>query len=303
MKIEGVVISCYRFDLELTRVCVASIRYWYPDIPIWLLKDRHYGEFSTREIEKHWCAEVYPQRGKTLGWGFGKLEVMTELPRRRFLFVDSDIVFAGRVIEHLEQFDEDFIVDRDYAAAIPVEQEFFALTKLAVLDPSFRFPGFGFNGGQILANTGTITKQDLNGLMNWQTRRVEYPDIFRNGDQGLLNYVVLRKLQHNELTLRREPLMAWPGGEEAARHIQLSDFTPEGKHHQVIHWAGLRWGKTIEEMPRSEVLRHFEDVYYRRVGLGSLKRRLRWTRFRIDRDLGQPLRAKIKKTLRLDRST
>src|SRR6516164_674770 len=191
MKIEGVVISCYRFDLELTRVCVASIRYWYPDIPIWLLKDRHYGDFSTREIEKHWRAQVYPQREKTLGWGFGKLEVMTELPRRRFLFVDSDTVFAGRVIEHLEQFDEDFIVDRDYAAAIPVEQEFFDLTKLAVLDPSFRFPGFGFNGGQIVATTGTITKQDFNGLMNWQFRRVEHPDIFRSGDQGLLNYVVL----------------------------------------------------------------------------------------------------------------
>lgn len=300
MKIEGVVISCYRFDLELTRVCVASIRYWYPDIPIWLLKDRHYGDFSTHEIEKHWRAQVYPQREKTLGWGFGKLEVMTELPRRRFLFVDSDTVFAGRVIEHLEQFDEDFIVDRDYAAAIPVEQEFFDLTKLAALDPGFRFPGFGFNGGQIVANTGTITKQDLNGLMNWQTRQVEHPDIFRNGDQGLTNYVVLRKLQYDELTLRREPLMAWPGGEEAARHIQLRDFTPEGKHHQVIHWAGLRWGKTIEEMPRSEVLRHFEDVYYRRIGFGSLKRRLRWTRFRIHRDFGLPLRAKIKKTLRLN---
>ena len=299
MKIEGVVISCYRFDLELTRVCVASIRYWYPDIPIWLLKDRHYGDFSTREIEKHWRAQVYPQREKTLGWGFGKVGVMTELPRRRFLFVDSDTVFAGRVIEHLEQFDEDFIVDRDYAAAMPVEEEFFALAKLAALDPDFRFPGFGFNGGQIVANTGAITKQDLNGLMNWQTRQVEHPDIFRNGDQGLLNYVVLRKLQHDELTLRREPLMAWPGGEEAARHIHVSDFTPEGKHHQVIHWAGLRWGKTIEEMPRSEVLRHFEDVYYRRIGLGSLKRRLRWMRFRIDRDFGQPLRAKIKKTLRL----
>jgi hypothetical protein len=43
MKIEGVVISRYRFHLELTRVCVASIRYWHPDIPIWLVKDRHYG--------------------------------------------------------------------------------------------------------------------------------------------------------------------------------------------------------------------------------------------------------------------
>jgi hypothetical protein len=299
LKIEAVVISSYRFDVELTRICVASIRYWYPDIPIWLLKDLHYGDFSTREIEKHWRAQVYPGCGKTLGWGFGKLEVMTELPRRRFLFVDSDTVFAGRVIEHLEQFDEDFIVERDYAAAKQVEQELFDLAKLAVLDPGFRFPGFGFNTGQICVNTGTITKHELRELVNWRTRRVEHPDIFRNGEQGLLNYLVLRKLQRDGLTLRREPLMAWPGGEDAAQHIQLRDFTPEGKHHQVIHWAGLRWGKTIEEMPRSEVLRHFEDVYYRPIALGLFKRRLRWMRFRIHRDFGGPLKAKIKRMLRL----
>ena len=67
MKIEGVVISCYRFDLELTRICVASIRFWYPHVPIWLLKDRHYGDFNTREIERNWNAQVYPGRQRSLG--------------------------------------------------------------------------------------------------------------------------------------------------------------------------------------------------------------------------------------------
>ena len=62
MKIEGVVISCYRFDLHLTRLCVASLRFWYPEIPIWLLKDSRYGDFSTREIESYWNVQVYPSR-------------------------------------------------------------------------------------------------------------------------------------------------------------------------------------------------------------------------------------------------
>ncbi len=60
MKIEGVAISCYKFDVYLTRLCVASIRFWYPHIPIWLLKDRHYGDFDTREIEKYWNVQAYP---------------------------------------------------------------------------------------------------------------------------------------------------------------------------------------------------------------------------------------------------
>ena len=113
MKIEGVVISCYRSDLRLTRICVASVRFWYPDVPIWLLKDRHYGDFDTGEIEKYWNAQVYPTRQKTQGWGFGKLEVMTELPKRQLLFLNSDIVFAGRAIDRLEEFDEDVIVAKE----------------------------------------------------------------------------------------------------------------------------------------------------------------------------------------------
>jgi hypothetical protein len=44
--------------------------------PVWLLKDRQYGDFSTREIEMYWNVRVYPSRQKTQGWGFGKLEVI-----------------------------------------------------------------------------------------------------------------------------------------------------------------------------------------------------------------------------------
>lgn len=211
MKIEGVVISCYKLDTQLTRTCAASIRFWYPEIPIWLLKDRQYGDFSTREIEKYWDARVYPGRQRNLGWGFGKLEAMTELPSRRLLFIDSDIVFAGRVIERLENFDEELIVNKDDFDAAGVEEQFFALDRLRQLDTKFDFPGYGFNGGQIVATTGRIARQDFDGLLDWQTRTVIFPEVFKKGDQGLLNYVVLSKMQHGKLTIRREPFMVWPG--------------------------------------------------------------------------------------------
>ena len=46
-------------------------------------------------------------------------------------------------------FDEDFIIEnRDYAAPNQVEQEFFALTKLAVLDPGFKFPDSASTGAK-----------------------------------------------------------------------------------------------------------------------------------------------------------
>ena len=295
MKIEGVVISCYRFDLHLTRLCVTSVRFWYPNIPIWLMKDRHYGDFSTREIEKYWNVQVYPSQQKTQGWGFGKLEVMTQLPPRRLLLLDSDIVFAGRVINRLENFDEDLIVDREDFDPAAVEVQFFSLARLRHLDPNFHFPGYGFNGGQIVATTGRITIDDFEGLMDWQRRSVKYPEIFRKGDQGLSNYVILRKVQHGQLSIRREPFMVWPGDAGRAAHIHLQELTEDGPHQQVIHWAGLGWGKTLEEMPRSEILLHFETMYYSRIPLGTCRRRFRRAQAWVVRRFITPLKVAAKR--------
>ncbi len=38
--IEHVYVLCHGADLWMARICVASIRYWYPDIPITLLKNQ-----------------------------------------------------------------------------------------------------------------------------------------------------------------------------------------------------------------------------------------------------------------------
>jgi len=298
MRIDGIVISCYRFDLEFTRLCVASIRFWYPHISVWLLKDRQYGDFSTSEIERYWNVQVLPARQKNLGWGFGKLEVMTELPRRRLLLLDSDTTFAGRVIDRLENFDEDLIVEnKDYVAIDEVGDQFFCLDRLPRVDPTFKFPGFGFNTGQIVATTGLITKQDFEGLLDWQTRTVKHPEIFKKGEQGLLNYVVLRKMQRGELTLRREPIMVWPGEVEHANHIQVKDFTTDGPRQQVIHWAGMRWGRMPGELVRSDILLHFEEIYYCRVPFGAWLRQWRRARFRVQRGFLTPLKTRVKRVL------
>lgn len=297
MKIEGVVISCYRFDIRLTRLCVASIRFWYPEIPIWLLKDRQYGDFSTSEIERYWNAQVYPERQKKLGWGFGKLEVMTELPRRRFLLLDSDTVLTGRVIERLESFDEDLVVDKEDFNASAVEVQFFSLDKLVRLDPTFEFPGYGFNTGQIVATTGCITKQDFGDLLDWESRTVRFPEIFKKGEQGLFNYIVLRKVQQGKLTIRRAPFMVWPGEAGRAEHIRLEDLTSDGPHQQVIHWAGLGWGRALRKMPRAEVLLHFERIYYSRIPLGTYLCQYRRTQSWMERTVISPLKTAAKNTL------
>ena len=292
-KIDDIVISCYPEDLYMTRVCVASIRYWYPNIPIWLLKDRQYGDFSTREIENNWAVQVYPTRQKRLGWGFGKLDVITEPTSRRILLLDSDTAFVGRVIDELENFSEDFVVE-DFDEP-NIEGQFFSLQELGKLDPSFVFPGYGFNTGQIVFTSGRVTKADFAGLVNWESRTVLDSRIFKMGEQGVLNYVVLREVQKGRLSIRRARYMAWPGEPSRADHILLQDLTSEGRQRQIIHWAGLRWGRTVDEMPRSEILTHFEEYYYRKIRLGYWIRRWRRALFLLHRDAVLPLKEAARK--------
>ncbi len=109
MKLDSIVIACFKKDLYLMRICVASVRYWYPDVDIWLLKDTWNGDFSTEEVEKNFKVRVLQSSGFYHGWGFAKFEVFFT-PLKRFLLLDSDTILVGRLLEELAAFDDDFIV-------------------------------------------------------------------------------------------------------------------------------------------------------------------------------------------------
>src|SRR6476469_2574879 len=99
--IEGIYVCGYKYDVQFTRACVASIRTWYPNIPITLIKDRFYGDYSTRSIESWWNCDVLDVSGRLFGWGFGKLEPLFRSADERFLLLDSDILFVGPVLDRL----------------------------------------------------------------------------------------------------------------------------------------------------------------------------------------------------------
>ena len=110
MKVEKIAIACFKKDMHLLRPCVASIRYWYPDVEIFLIKDYKKGNFSTREIEKIFNVKVFPTKRKIFGWPWSKLEIILHEKREKYLFLDSDVVFLGKVLDKLNEYEEDFIV-------------------------------------------------------------------------------------------------------------------------------------------------------------------------------------------------
>ena len=49
-----VIIAVNKTDLWFCRICIASIRFYYPDVEIYIIKDELNGFFSTNEMEKLW---------------------------------------------------------------------------------------------------------------------------------------------------------------------------------------------------------------------------------------------------------
>jgi hypothetical protein len=91
--------------------------------------------------------------------------------------------------------------------------------------------------------------------------------------------------------------MLWPGDAASTLHIQVESFTSEGRHRQLIHWAGLRWGKTLEQMPRPDILLHFEKLYYSRIPFGFWCRLWRRFKSRVGFALVDPLKQMARRLL------
>lgn len=269
-RIERVYIATHRGDLRLTRICVASIRRWYPEIPIFLLKDYVHGAFSTRELEDSWNVKVWPTKERSFGWGFIKLEPLFAIERTRYLVLDSDIVFVGRVIDELERFDEDFVVQKELQRASEVPALYFDAEAIRrSFAPGFSGPDFTFNTGQYVATAGMLSRSDFDDLVQWsEPRRVKYPELFNPSDQGVLNYVMLGKLAAHELTVARTPFMKW--GEAEMRDFELDRLHDASPYPFLIHWAGLK-KRRHGQMLRADILRHFERAYYAQISLGSAR--------------------------------
>ena len=288
-RIDRVYVAAHRRDLRHTRICVASIRRWYPSIPIFLLKDETNGIFSTEEIEKTWNVQLWPTAARSFGWGFIKLEPLFDEERVRYLMLDSDIVFLGRVIDALEKFNSDFVVQEEQQPAHDVPNLYFDPARVrASLNHAFTGPAFTFNSGQYVATSGLIRRDDFANLVMWsEPRRVRHPEMFNPGDQGVLNYVVLEKLAAGGLTVARTPFMKWGRAEMA--EFDVAALNGESPYPFLIHWAGLKHVR-LGRMLRADILRHFERAYYARLTHGSVRLRTRVMADEIARWYGRAAR-------------
>jgi len=275
-KIDRILIGCNKNDLLLTKICVASIRYWCQDIPILLLKDELNGLFKTKEIEEAWNVKILNGPLKKLGWGINTLLPLTIKSGKRCLFLDADIVMLGDVISYLEQIESSIIVsspDRIDNMKAHMESAYFSLKNIRQYDADYQVPDFFFNCGHLVFDEGIIDQLAFDEFIDWTSipPRIKDKKTFICADQSLLNFILPKMEKAGKLKIAKSHFNIWGFDYEAMDFISLKDIKIKKSTPKLIHWAGIKTAH-ISGMTRTDILAFYEDIYYSKIKLGYLKK-------------------------------
>jgi hypothetical protein len=262
MHVKKIFVNAHKYDFNLAKICIASIRYWYPDIPIFLIKEFSAGDFDTSFVEEKWNVQILDIPRKLFGWGYGKLEPLFLENEESFLVLDSDTVMIGPVIDGVKDIDAQFIIDDEVQPAERFNEIYYDLDRIHELEEKFIYPGYSFNSGQWFGTSNVLTRNDFSKVLDWtEPPRPKFPEIVFNGDQAHLNFVVHLKEQMKQLTVSRIKLMIWPK-DGAADFIDLERIRKkQAAFPYIIHWAGFKSDK-ITDLPRADILLFFKNYYY-----------------------------------------
>jgi lipopolysaccharide biosynthesis glycosyltransferase len=271
MLLNKIVIACFKKDLFLLRPCVASIRYWYPDVEIYLLKDIIQGDFSIAEFQRGWNCHLFETPMHNFGWPWSKLAILLKSDKERYLFLDSDTVFLGPVLDELNKFSEDFIVTGIEADQNDqqINDHYIDMSKINNIDNEYVYPGFAFNGGHIVMTSGVISKDYMSKVIGFSPIiHNKYPDIFKHGDQGCLNYIFAKGKAENQFTVRHHNFWIWPGI-PAAKEIDLNAIKLKQGIPFILHWAGIK-PVDFRKYIRYDILSFYKNIYYRPIKYGFI---------------------------------
>lgn len=269
--------ACLR-DARRTRICVASIRHFYPHVPIRILAGGPLELGLADELEAYWKAPLADVPQADWGWGFIKLEPLFGPPGERFLVLDSDTAFSGPVLEAWASCQAPFLVDDEQQNEANTCRLYYNWREVAAVDSAARSPKFVFNSGQWFGTAGVLARSDFEPFIDWSCipPKLRHPTLFMPGDQGILNYIINQKVQLSGLIVERDQIMRWPG--HGMHSITASSITDRSAPPRIIHWAGFK-APRLAGMPGSDVLRMFEKAYYNRLPGRHWRRRLAALRY------------------------
>jgi len=269
--VDCIYIAASTYDARYTRICVASIRYFYPDVVIRLLPGGALESGLREELARYWDVGVAGTRAGDWSWGYIKLEPLFNSSGERFLVLDSDTAFAGNALAAWGESAADFLVDDEQQSEADTHRLYYDWRKVAAIDPSARPPQFVFNSGQWFGTAGVLSREDFGPLLDWSGMppRPRHPELFMPGEQGIINYVLNKNAMLNRITVDRRKIMCWPA--YGMDGLDCRTVAERRAAPLIVHWAGLKKPK-LREMAGGDLLMFFEEQYYRRLPRPRLQR-------------------------------
>lgn len=272
-SVECIYIAAFSRDARLTRICVASIRYFYPDIPIRVLAGSPLMPDLIRELVQYWNTSVAPWQDGDYGSGFIKLEPLFGTPGERFMVIDADTIVAGAVLDLWHEGDPDFVMDEETLPDSEMKRLYYDWDKLSAGGLPTPRPLHVFNTGQWFGTAGVVKREDFDPLVIWtMPRRLRRPELFMTGDQGIQNYLFNQLAHQGKQIYGRRTIMRWP--QHSMTDVSLAAVAARTAPPVVVHWAGLK-KRRIGDMLSPELLVFFEKYYYSRIPFGGFLRHLR----------------------------
>jgi lipopolysaccharide biosynthesis glycosyltransferase len=207
----GIVIVCAEKDFALAKGCIASVRYFMPQVDICLLIDGYPELGNIQEtynctiIQKHNVKDPF-LRTNSFGWGITKMIAFWESPFDHFLLLDADTCVWGNLAQGVEWESYDMVIDQPHYSFDDkaINTWFFDTKRLRDIDPLFQPELYSRN----YFCTGVFFSRKQVFDLEWYKELIELskkePNLFKYGEMGMLNYMIFRSVQDEKINVKNE---------------------------------------------------------------------------------------------------
>jgi hypothetical protein len=263
----SVVVFANSKDFFLTKLCISSIRFYHPDVEILLVKDELNGKFNSRVLEKKFNVKNIKLNKRYFGWGSAKVHFPIDFHNssKRYLILDSDIVFTGKLLNRLNNIDADFIVHPeiyDQPFSDMVKQIFLDPDTVKTIYPEYEYPGYFFNTGQMVITPSLFDAKLLEKCFD----KNKYPyftqgKILNLADQSLFNAVLPIMFKEEKIKHAGIEFMQWSGSFFDKEENNNIEAYLDGSLEFLVHYAGDTRVTDLSKMNGSNLLLFFKKEY------------------------------------------
>ena len=261
-NIDRVIIFSSPNDVSHTELCVASIRFWNKDIPLYLHKDESRKLFNTQKIQDNFDVKLCDSSNSSVGNPMSKFYYITQgadiIDGESLLILDSDTAWFGNVANLFKSIPDEIQLvvqgemnpSREWLKRKYFDPEFFQSTN-----PELDLPNFVFNSGHFLIKVGTLHFSESEGLLNREKSDTIDP-IFPY-DQGLFNFIHAKRMAEGSIKSASLEFAKWSGHKLKFDNIEGQPF--------IIHWAG-QTHPLEERMDYWEQLKKYREFFIQTTG-------------------------------------